>query len=586
MDRLLRIIEDRYSELLIRELNVFIKDNIDLEEFFIDEYNSTTDNIYANEDEICFDIKTSIRMHKIKETIIDKYFKENIVKNCYINCKCIISDDIKDFKIIDVGGDPHTSCNIKNGRLYGKNLVPKDKKYPMFQDVDELLKKYYTVDEINDFKEVPIRDIAEHMGLVIEENYKVSSKYKSQGMICMFDEELTLYNTVTKSEETKKFYAGTVFIDADYIRKHHNSKSCINFVLAHEIYHWLRHRPFILLRKIVSEDYGLGYSQICKDRTPFFWKDDDERVEVQANRFAQSLLLCHRDLVIRYENHLFKNEFYITTHQEAALDKTLKELSNYYNVSIMTLVLRLTVAGKYIDGFDKYTYDFHNKYDHYEIEAEELIDLCIRNKEIYDLLVKSKLVYYKKRLIINDDEQSYKHADFTDSKYLKTHCISFSFDFSGKNKIMVFALASNNVKKTATVDINKNAPVLSDAKVRKLVKNTIDLGNVDGMTFKELLKSLRENRGNITQEKMANLLHVDLRTYERYENGETPTPRDIIYQIIFILKVQPPYGIKLYNKAGYTFTGTKKDNVVSMLIGMAPFITHQKFLQAVSEAEE
>jgi transcriptional regulator with XRE-family HTH domain len=52
------------------------------------------------------------------------------------------------------------------------------------------------------------------------------------------------------------------------------------------------------------------------------------------------------------------------------------------------------------------------------------------------------------------------------------------------------------------------------------------------MSFPTKLKELRQARG-LTQEQLAKLIGVNLRTYKRYEEGRT-TPRIAIYKRIVI----------------------------------------------------
>ena len=52
------------------------------------------------------------------------------------------------------------------------------------------------------------------------------------------------------------------------------------------------------------------------------------------------------------------------------------------------------------------------------------------------------------------------------------------------------------------------------------------------MSFPSKLKELRQTR-NLTQEQLAKLIVVNLRTYKRYEEGKT-TPRIAIYKRIVI----------------------------------------------------
>ena len=580
MNRLLEYIKENKLEIINEKLSAFISENFDKKSELIEETQPSIPTVYHNGDEFSFDVKVKIRARNINakpEDVIGVYNRQN----CYINCKCSINTNgVQDFKVVRVDNEPHPNP-FDVSYLLSYNLLPRDKSFPMQEDADELLKQYYTKEEIESFTNVPIRDLVNRVGLKIEERYRLTSNNLTQhGTCCMSDETIYLYDADTGDPVKVKLKAGTILIDVRLVKEKRNKQ--INFTIAHELYHWLRHRHYVYLRREVTGD--VSYHLVCKFGNSFVWKDDDERAEVQANKFAGSLLLSHKDLIIRLQNEVMNAGYYSATGEKQKLiDRVLNKLSDYYQVSPMVLAIRYEAVGHGYPEFEKYTYDFRNKNDHYELTYNEFIELCLNCDKIYDLVVKNKLVYYKKHLVVNDEE--YKQLiDKKDPNYVKG-CINVKYEYIVERNIIFYGQSNNKTKKKVTIDVKKNQDVLDEAeKIKQAVNEAYDLVDVKGQDFKSTLKRIREMRG-LKQSDMAKLLHLsDERAYRKYENMEVGIPEDMLCMIITELKIPPPYGEQLFNEAGHPFTTSKKGMALKLLVNKSydkTYATWKKVLNSL-----
>lgn len=303
MNRLLEYIQENKSELFNEKLSAFITERFDIKNEIIEKVVPSISTVYQAGDEFSFDVKVKIRAKKINakhDEVIGVYRI-----SCYLNCRCKIdSTGIQDFKIVRVDDESHPNPFMVSYQL-NQNLLPKDKAFPMQDDADELLKLYYTTEEIENFTNIPIRDLVNRIGLIIEERYRLMPNDLAQhGTCCMSDETVVLYDADTGEPVKVKLKAGTILIDVRCIKAKKFKQ--VNFTIAHELFHLLRHRHYVYLRRVVTGD--INYHLVCKFGSSFIWKDDDERAEVQANKFAGSILLSHKDLLIRLQNELMSGK--------------------------------------------------------------------------------------------------------------------------------------------------------------------------------------------------------------------------------------------------------------------------------------
>lgn len=119
----------------------------DFNDYYLEHFTPNTENIYMSENELFFDVKIPIKaVRKDKKT--DEILNTDVKRNCYIGCKFLLNGEFSDFEITRVGDEPSVNRPFEVSIQVDSNLIPRDKKYPMYEDASELLNRLYTDDEI------------------------------------------------------------------------------------------------------------------------------------------------------------------------------------------------------------------------------------------------------------------------------------------------------------------------------------------------------------------------------------------------------------------------------------------------------
>lgn len=551
MERLLKHIYDNFSDRLNAAINQYMVDNFDFNDNYIEHDSPTLANIFMSDDEVRFDVKISNRLIKKKKEV-DSILKTTQSINIYVNCKMELNTRFDNFEIIRVDDEGHTIAEGGRWIQVNGNLVPREKKYPMKDDVRYLLNSLYGSDAVDEFSAVPIRDIAEKLNLKIVEDYKITLDKSSDGLCVMLNEPVTVYDMNTNEPITKEFKAGTILIDGTLAKRINNK--AVNFAIAHEIYHWLRHRYFTILRKIVDKLYSSYIVCRINSGTPDF-KNDDKRVEIQADKFAGSILLCHRNLVVTLDNEILRNGYHYSENKREIVDKVLYKLSNLYQVNKMPLVIRYRAENVILEGFEKYIYDFNNQYEHYEIYPNDFFDLYSNNLSFKELIDSKKFVYVNNHVVIYDNKYVYKNKLTSKAKSnLKECCINFSYKFSSAYVVAAYGLGISKQKKEPIVDETKNKQVLDNALNR--VNDAENIRTLITEDFKESLINLRKYR-KLHQADLADMVDLSLRNYQNYEETDTKPKKFRLLAIINALHLPPDYGVRFY-KLVYTIGKDEK----------------------------
>ena len=137
------------------------------------------------------------------------------------------------------------------------------------------LKKYYPA-SLKSITPVPIRKIVEnYLHLTVFSDKKLTDSLQVLGEVIFSDKQMTVIDESTGEEETLVFPRGSILIDSKLFWE--RGLGSFNFTIAHELYHWLRHRAHIAFMQFVDipDDYA-------------HWKSI---MEGQASGFAACVLM-------------------------------------------------------------------------------------------------------------------------------------------------------------------------------------------------------------------------------------------------------------------------------------------------------
>ena len=145
-----------------------------------------------------------------------------------------------------------------------------------------LLKKYtflekYYPEALEEPMRVPIEDIAkDKLGLNVVQGYRITDDFSIFGQICFSPGKVKIYDLFKTSEKEEEVPRGTILIDA-YTYWQRNS-GCVNNTIAHEVYHWHRHRLYAAIKHILKNEKFIA----C--RCPAEMSYPDEKEEFLNNK--------------------------------------------------------------------------------------------------------------------------------------------------------------------------------------------------------------------------------------------------------------------------------------------------------------
>jgi len=258
-----------------------------------------------------------------------------------VHCEVSIGIELTDFSTVSVA-----LCEAQeeseNSRFSG-GLVPAAVRDDFDKEATRFLEAYYP-EALVKAVPVPIKQIAESMKLTIVEDARLSKELSAFGMIVFEDGKIAGADKQTLVRNAKR---GTVYIDPHvYYEKNYGT---VNSTIAHECYHWYRHRPYHALMKMIGAKDDVGKVIQCairpNSKDTDQWKTIDW-LEWQANGVALHILMPYQTCTIKIDALLKK---YVDSVDEAekhlGLEAAVDELKDYYGVSRQAAKTRMRQLG-------------------------------------------------------------------------------------------------------------------------------------------------------------------------------------------------------------------------------------------------
>ena len=209
-------------------------------------------------------------------------------------------------------------------------------------EAEKFLIKYGYEDALTDPRPIDIRDIVTRcMSLDVVDTESLSPDYSVQGIITFSKGIVQVYDWGEEEYVGYEVEAPTVFIDADIM-----SEGYINKLLAHEAFHWYKHRQYFVYQK--SHCLGDAFAFRCdkhysKDVSDSGWSDE-ETMEWQARKIATMLLLPRNALMnkVRELSGWEKNGEALDDQEEKHV---ISALASFFCVTEYTVARRLYDLG-------------------------------------------------------------------------------------------------------------------------------------------------------------------------------------------------------------------------------------------------
>ena len=304
-------------------------------------------NISTDGDKLLFDAVVSC----VIEVSEDIYNNNMLYGSCgeitqwfVVSCTATVTDKLQYFNAPYIQNyKPDKGILLPDNRV-SSNIVPIIKKEDLDREAEYFLRKYCP-EALERPMPVPIENIAvEKMGLEVIHGYCLSPDFRVFGEISFANGNIFVYDEqgVRSSIDVRR---GTILVDEKtfYMR----SVGCVNNTIAHEAYHWHRHRLYSAVKQILS---GLNVTaHRCKaditypdEESPW---TDKRRMEWQASAIAPRILMPHDQFVQKAEELYAQYNYNGGDEDSAALECIIAELASFYQVSKQSARIRLAETG-------------------------------------------------------------------------------------------------------------------------------------------------------------------------------------------------------------------------------------------------
>lgn len=258
-----------------------------------------------------------------------------------------------------------------------------------------------------------------------------------------------------------------------------------NNTILHECVHWIIHKDYFQLKKIITESESL-YDEIYEKDSKENRESSLEIAECQANRIAPRILMP-KDIFVK---ELKKQKEMLGDYYEKepkAIEELIDSLANYFKASKASVKVRMQEVG-YQEAIGAYNYvDEHYVMPHrfkenyisfretFTIPLDDAIILDRLNEELKDTLANEEYVFVDNHYVINSPKYVKRNEkdELILTKYALNNmhecCLKFTMNFDEKYQIpedMAIELFLNREKSPFEINITykdgKNTPSKSD----------------------------------------------------------------------------------------------------------------------------
>ena len=326
--------------------------------------------------------------------------------NCDLNqwltiaCEAKITDRLEYVHVTSVR--PYLGGQRKRApSKFSPNIVPIIKKEDLEAEAEAFLSEYYPEALVTPCC-VPIADIAKNMGLSVIQGKCITDDFSIFGEICFSAGQVQVYDLFKTHQHSIDVKRGTILIDAFTFWE--RNLGCVNNTIAHEVYHWHKHRMYAAIKHILRKENFIAcrcpsYVRYPNESSPW---TDEQWMEWQANNLAPRILMPLATFKMKV-NELYQKYGYASTGipaNEMILDVVSTELASFYAVSKQSVLLRMQEAG-YSEAMVIYRYVPTSR-EHFCIEEEDAFFSYSTNTALRELVDSRLFVYVQKHFVIND----------------------------------------------------------------------------------------------------------------------------------------------------------------------------------------
>lgn len=497
------------------------------------------------------------------------------------SCEAIITDKLESLTVSSVKPWSKDTKPSSTGVAASKSIVPIIYRKDLDKEATNFLEKYYP-EALEEPLRVPIEDIAkEKLGLNVIQGYRITDDFTIFGQICFSPGTVKIYDLFKTSEKEQEVPRGTILIDA-YTYWQRNS-GCVNNTIAHEVYHWHRHRLYAAIKHILRNEKFIA----CRCPAEMSYPDkkeewtDEQRMEWQANNLAPRILMPIQTFKIKVDELYKQYDYENTPLKLAVLTCIADDLASFYGVSRQSALIRMTETG-YPEA--KSVLQAINEKDwHSYVSREDVFYEYSTNGDFRKLLDSGKFRYVVGYVVINDEKYitTDDNGKATLSEYawdnLDECTLSFSWQRIRRSKAkevlpQIIFHRDNDEQDVSKYDSKQNAAVVELSKEMQKKRKNFEqneeihkLSTVNKNCWSYIYEII--NIKGVSKPHFCNLTGLGEENYRKAESGLKTDPK--VRTIVAIgvgLSLDIETVENMFKLAGRSFKDTPEDRALKFCI--------------------
>ena len=495
-----------------------------------------------------------------------------------VRCKVLLGVELTDFEIININEceQQEDSDNDK----YSGELVPIISRDAFENEATKFLEKYYPL-ALQEPVAVPIRKIAEDMGLSVIEDSLLSSELDIFGLVVFEGGNIKDKNKNIIIRNAKR---GTVLIDPRVY--YERTLGTVNFTIAHECFHWYRHQPYHALMKMLGANDELGKIIQCsigsnaKDSEK--WKAVDW-MEWQANGVAPRILMPTNTAKIKISELVEKYHIHFDGTDGYLIEEMISELADFYGLSKQAVKMRIREMGyakidgafTYVNGqyVTPFSFDASALSDNqsFTISSADLFKAYCLNKDFRKAIDTGRFVYIEGHVCLDNEKYIVcPDGQIKLTQYALSHidecCFVFDKGYSYESKYqgqkyytqMMYKTPEQPNAQEYSFELNAHNKILL-SQIQGASKSANAMRLYPGAFSETLVQLMKERK--LSNKKLADASLVGERTIQRLRNDEEyPTTVQTVLGLCYGLKLSVPEAEMLVGKTDFNIKPTNPQN--------------------------
>ncbi|GHU52853.1 hypothetical protein AGMMS49975_09540 [Clostridia bacterium] len=334
-----------------------------------------------------------------------------------VRCEIVVEDRVKKFAVKNIAPYEREESRKCDGKA-DNNLVPIIGKKNLDEEATKFLEEYCK-EALENVMPVPIEKIVkEEMKLEIIHGGKLTDDLGVFGQICFSVGKVKVHDMFKDIENEIDVTRGTIIIDVKTFWE--RNLGCVNNTIAHEAFHWHKHRVYAAVRsmlngeKFVAQRCPSSAAKKYDSEEEIEWTDTD-RMEWQANHVAPRILMPVQTVKPMVEELLAKYAYEDNPSERTMiLECVIDELASFYKVSKQAAKIRMVDLG-YTEANGVYNFDGYTNYFNQINRRDAFYQYC-DNAEFRTLIDSGKFRYIDGYYVIDDE----KYLTETSGEYLLT----------------------------------------------------------------------------------------------------------------------------------------------------------------------